>query len=122
MMGSKGPKISSVMMGESRGGSSITVGAMYLKSTTSSTTLVGFSGKSLPIMYHDELSILPNESQGQAGLTIFSHRVHHRTQFYLLCLDRPRGLTVVESGSYLQYETNPWKCLDLLQKTPRVCL
>ena len=119
MMGSKGPKISSLMMGESRGGFSITVGAMYLKSKLS-TMLVRFSGKSLPITYHDELSTLPNESQEQVGLTIFSHRVHHHTQFYLLCLDRPRGLTVVESGSYLQYETNPWKCLDLLHKTPRV--
>ena len=62
MMGSKGPKISSLMMGESRGGFSIMVGAMYLKSTTSSTMLVGFSGKNLPIMYYDELSTLPNES------------------------------------------------------------
>ena len=74
MMGSKGPKISSLMMGESRGGFSITVGAMYLKSTTSSTMLVGFSGQNLPIMYHDELSTLPNESQEQVGLTIFSSR------------------------------------------------
>jgi hypothetical protein len=33
MMGSKGPKISSAIIGESKGGFSINVGAMYLQGT-----------------------------------------------------------------------------------------
>jgi len=48
MMGSKGPKISSAMIGESNGGFSIKVGAIYLHSTVSYLMLViAFSTKVL---------------------------------------------------------------------------
>lgn len=68
-----------------------------------------------PLMLHVSMWML---IEGQDCLTTNPRLVLPHARSCRLWQDRPRVVTIVGSGSCSQCVTNPWRCVDLLRRTP----